>query len=74
VNDSLIDQWIEEGVRETDPILREQIYYNLQARFIEELFPLALTTSPMHLTIYVSNLKGLKQDPFKLVLKDVYFD
>lgn len=73
MNDSLVDQWIEEGLKENNPTLREEIYYKIQKRLIEELYPVILISSRISILSYVSNLKGLPPNPFKMVLKDVYF-
>ncbi|KKL57964.1 hypothetical protein LCGC14_2230140, partial [marine sediment metagenome] len=74
VNDSLLDQWIEEGVKETDPILRKQLYYQIQERLIEELYPYVWTYAKTQIYVYVSNLKGWQSRPFKFLFKTVYFD
>lgn len=73
-NDSLIDQWIEEGIRETDPSLRRQIYYQIQERIIEDLYPLVWIITEKQIFIHLSNLKGLQPNPFKISFKTVYFD
>ncbi|KKM83039.1 hypothetical protein LCGC14_1313400, partial [marine sediment metagenome] len=74
VNDSLLDQWIEEGVKETDPILRKQLYYQIQERLIEELYPYAWTYGKKQIYVYISALKGWQPHPFKFLFKMVYFD
>ena len=73
LNDTMIDEWIENGVKETDPILREKIYYNIQKRFIEEIYPVIFAFSTLDFEVYVSNLKGLHLTPFKTLLKTIYF-
>jgi len=73
VNDSLIDQWIDDGVRETDTNLREQIYFNIQKRLIEELYPVVWAFSSKNIDVYASNLGGWQPNPFKILLKTVYF-
>jgi len=60
-------------MKETNPTLREEIYYKIQKRLIEELYPVILISSRIGILSYVSNLKGLPPNPFKMVLKDVYF-
>lgn len=57
-NDSLIQQWLEEGLTETSPIVRQTIYYNIQKRLIEEAFPVLWLYSPVWYDIYRSNLRG----------------
>ncbi|MHA2131965.1 MAG: ABC transporter substrate-binding protein [Promethearchaeota archaeon] len=73
LNDSLVDQWIRKGMQETDPTLRRQIYYNIQKRLIEELYPHILCYSEFKLNIHVSDLKGYPTNPFRTILKSVYF-
>ncbi|MFX1358585.1 MAG: ABC transporter substrate-binding protein [Promethearchaeota archaeon] len=73
LNDSLITQWINEGVRETNSTERRQIYYNIQERLIEVLYPVAWTFSIIKYDVYVSNLKAYQPNPYKTLLKDAYF-
>ncbi len=72
VNDTLIQQWMEEAITETNETLRQQLYNDIQQRLIEELYPMAwLHQDKTHIT-YLSSLKGLPlNNPFKLSLKDV---
>jgi ABC-type transport system substrate-binding protein len=73
LNDSVLDHWIEDGIREIDPILREQIYYNIQKHLIEVIYPVINAISHLELEIYASNVKGWQLIPFKTLLKSVYF-
>ena len=73
LNDSDIDQWIEDGMRETDPVLREKIYFDIQKHLTEEIYPIINAISHLNLEIYYSNLKGWHLNPFKTLLKTVYF-
>ncbi|MFX1497316.1 MAG: ABC transporter substrate-binding protein [Promethearchaeota archaeon] len=72
-NVSVLDELIEEGIKETNPVLREAIYYNIQKLIIEEICPVIFTLSPRNLDIYASNLIGWQIYPFKIVFKTVYF-
>ncbi|MFX0039104.1 MAG: ABC transporter substrate-binding protein [Promethearchaeota archaeon] len=72
-NVSVIDELIEEGVKETDPVLREGIYYHIQELLIEEIVPVIFTLSPRNLDIYASNLMGWQVYPFKIVFTTVSF-
>jgi len=74
INDSLVDQWIEEGIKETDPDLRRQIYYQIQERLSEDLYPLVWLITEKQIIIHISNLKGLQPNPFKILFKTVYFE
>jgi peptide/nickel transport system substrate-binding protein len=57
-NDTIIQQWIEQGVVESNPTIRSQIYYNIQERLIEEIYPLVWLYCPVWYDIYRSNLRG----------------
>ncbi|MHA1883550.1 MAG: ABC transporter substrate-binding protein, partial [Promethearchaeota archaeon] len=74
LNDSLVDQWIEEGVQDTNPISRKKTYYKLQKRIIEELYASVWTFSLNTINIYDSRLRGWQPNPhFKNILNTVYF-
>ncbi|MFX1357992.1 MAG: ABC transporter substrate-binding protein, partial [Promethearchaeota archaeon] len=73
LNDSLIEEWMNDGIKETNTTIREQIYYNIQERIIEVLYPVAWTCSPFKYEIHVSNLKAFQPNPYKTVLKNAYF-
>ncbi|MHA1986834.1 MAG: ABC transporter substrate-binding protein [Promethearchaeota archaeon] len=57
-NDTQVQQWMEEGVIETNPLIRRQLYYNIQKRLIEEVYPFAWLYSPVWYDVYRSNLRG----------------
>jgi ABC-type transport system substrate-binding protein len=57
-NDSIVQSWMEQGLIETDPVLRNLIYYNIQKRLIEELYPVTWLYSPVWYDVYRSNLRG----------------
>jgi ABC-type transport system substrate-binding protein len=73
LNDSNLDQWIEDGMREIDPILRKQIYYNIQEHLTEVIYPVINAISNLDFDIYTSNLMGWQLIPFKTLLKTVNF-
>ena len=74
-NDAQIQEWIEEGLEETDLIAREQLYYDIQERLIEELYPCIWYYTPLAEFAYVSNLRGINYlaIPYKFLLKNAYF-
>ncbi|MHA2185558.1 MAG: ABC transporter substrate-binding protein, partial [Promethearchaeota archaeon] len=75
LNDSLIDQWIEEGVKDLNSTSRKQTYYKLQKRLIEDLYVYAWTVSFKTLGIYDSRLSGWQPNPhLKNRLGTTYFD
>jgi peptide/nickel transport system substrate-binding protein len=57
-NDTIVQEWIEEGLVETHQMQRAQIYYNLQKRLIEEVYPIALLFSSVWYDVYRLNLRG----------------
>jgi ABC-type transport system substrate-binding protein len=57
-NDTLVQQWMEEGLVESNPTLRNNIYFNIQRRLIEEVYPVAWLYSNVWYDIYRSNLRG----------------
>ncbi|MFX0176584.1 MAG: ABC transporter substrate-binding protein [Candidatus Hodarchaeota archaeon] len=73
LNDSLIIQWINDGAKETNSTEREQIYYNLQERLIEVLYPLVWTIYQLKHYVHVSNLESFQPTPYKTLLKNAYF-
>ena len=72
-NDALVQQWMEEAIEEPDPIAREQLYYQIQKRLIEEVFPAVWGQSLKNLDVYVSNLRGWQPNSMKKLFKSVYF-
>lgn len=74
LNDTLVDQWIEEAVKDTNPVSRKQTYYKIQERLIEELYVSAWTITFKRISIYDSNLRGWQPNPIaKHLFKAVYF-
>ncbi|MFX1379622.1 MAG: ABC transporter substrate-binding protein [Promethearchaeota archaeon] len=57
-NDSIVQEWMEEGLVETNLVQRAHLYYNIQKRLIEEVFPVALLYSCVWYDVYRSNLRG----------------
>ncbi|MFX1358586.1 MAG: ABC transporter substrate-binding protein [Promethearchaeota archaeon] len=73
LNDSSIFQWIDDGAKETNTTLREQIYYNIQQRLIEVLHPVVWTYSTIRYIVYISDLSAWQPNPYKILLKNAYF-
>jgi ABC-type transport system substrate-binding protein len=73
VNDTQVQEWMEEALTETDATARRQLYYKIQKRLIEEVCPNVWTTSWIRTDVYVSNLRGWYPHPFKNSFKSVYF-
>jgi peptide/nickel transport system substrate-binding protein len=73
INDAQLQIWLEQSVRETDPIARELLYYNIQERFIEEIYPWVMLYVPKLLSFHRANLRGYIPNPIKIVFKTAYF-
>lgn len=58
VNDTFVQQWMEEAIFETDPNVRRQLYYQILKRLIEEVYPNIWLHSPVYYDVMVSNLEG----------------
>ncbi len=73
VNDTLVQQWMEEAVEETNETVREQIYFNIEKRLIEEVYPVIWCEMYGTYDTYVSNLHWTP-DLGVFTIKDWYFD
>jgi hypothetical protein len=73
LNDSLIEEWMNDGIKEKNSTLREQIYYNIQERITEVLYPVTWICSLFKYEIHASNLKAFQPNPYKTLLKNAYF-
>ncbi len=57
-NDTLVQQWMEDGLVESNPTLRNNIYFNIQKRLIEKVYPVVWLYSNVWFDVYRSNLRG----------------
>ena len=73
IDDGQLKAWMDQAVRETDPIIREQLYYNIQERFIEELYPWIMLDVAKEVAWHSPNLRGFVPSRLKLALNNVYF-
>jgi len=62
VNDPYLQNLIDQGYEETDPILRKQIYDEIQRYLVEDLMPWAWGYCPKLYTAYHIDLSGYKQN------------
>ena len=76
LSDSQLDTWIEQGIIETNETLREQIYYNIQKRLVEELYPVVWTHSYIYWHVWASSVKGIPVEggQWKFILKYASFE
>ena len=72
VNDTQVQQWMEEGLEETNETAREEIYYRIQKSLIEEVYPNIWIWQWIRTDVYVSNLRGWYPNGFKDLFKFVY--
>ncbi|KKM83041.1 hypothetical protein LCGC14_1313420 [marine sediment metagenome] len=73
VNDALVQQWMEEALEETNETVREQLYFNIEKRLIEEVYPVIWIESLVYYEAHVSNLHWTP-DLGVFTIKDWYFD
>ena len=75
INDAEIQLWIEQAQIEYNSTKREELYYNIQERFIEELHPWIMLDIPKIVSIQAANVKGFNPTSmlWKVSLKTVSF-
>lgn len=73
VNDSSVQQWMEQALGEPDTNTRTQLYYDIQKRLSEEVFPLCYLYRKNYLSLYRSNVNGWQVHQFWSKFKNVYF-
>ena len=73
-NDHLTQIWMNEALSETNPTNREQVYYKIQKRLIEEVFPITFSYSSLQVCIYRANLKGWNTNSWTWPFKNIYFE
>ena len=75
-NDTEVQLWMDHALKEFNETKREQLYFNIQQRLIEELYPVLWLASPISYDIWDSDVKGIPIDgaPLRLILKFAYLD
>ncbi|MFX1477755.1 MAG: ABC transporter substrate-binding protein [Promethearchaeota archaeon] len=73
VNDTVLQELLEDALMEINATVRKQLYYKIQKRLVEEVYPNVWLNCRTRTDIYVSNLRGWYFHPFKDNLKIVYF-
>ncbi|MFX1326645.1 MAG: ABC transporter substrate-binding protein [Promethearchaeota archaeon] len=72
-NDSQVQQWMEDALQEFNETAREQLYFNIQQKIIEELNPVILLVSVISYDFWNSDIRGFPINfILKFILKDVY--
>lgn len=74
-NDTTLQQWMEEALVETNETARELLYYGIQERLIEELYPVIWYYTPLGVNVQSHNIRGIDYltAPYKVLVKNVYF-
>ncbi|MFX1573773.1 MAG: ABC transporter substrate-binding protein [Promethearchaeota archaeon] len=57
-NDTVVQQWIDKALVETDETVRKELYYKIQERLIEELYPVAWLFSGFEIDVWNSDSRG----------------
>jgi len=73
-NDTDVQQWMDQALEEFNETKREQLYFNIQQRLIEQLNPVLWLAHPMDYDIWDSDVKGIPINgaPLRLILKYCY--
>jgi len=76
LNDTDVQEWMDNALQEFDDPSREQLYFDIQQRLIEELNPVAWLVNPIRYDIWDSDVKGIPTDgaPLRFILKYAYID
>ncbi len=74
VNDTLVQQWMEEALEETDEAERALLYYKIQKRLIEEVYPYVWIQSSIFNNVHVSNLQDWTLNLYINDYKSAYLD
>ncbi len=75
VNDTLAQQWMDDAIIETNEIARGQLYYNIQKRLIEEVYPVIWTYTEGYCAVHGPKLTGINYylAPYKMLFKYAHF-
>jgi ABC-type transport system substrate-binding protein len=73
INDELVQEWMEEALEETNQKLRSRLYYQIQKRLVEEVFPMCYLFHKKNLNIYRTSIKDVGVNPFGSIYKDISF-
>ena len=77
-NDTYVQQWMDEALIETDEMVRKELYYKIQERLIEEVYPMAWLFSTIQYDVWKSDSRGWENlgnwmNKISGVLKYFYF-
>ena len=74
--DAQVEDWLNQGLIERNETARRQIYYDIQKRLIEDLYPVIWTHTNIDWEIWASNVKGIPLEgvPYTFILKYAYLE
>ena len=72
VNDSLIQGWLDNASKEINFAARAQLYYQIQERLIEEVFPMLWIHNEQTVDAYLSDMHDV--DVHTYIFKNIYFE
>jgi len=74
-NDTLVQNWLDAAVEETNSTAREQLYYQIQERLIEHLYPVVWLGASIVYFAHGSNVVGIPQGghAYRILFKKGYF-
>jgi ABC-type transport system substrate-binding protein len=71
VNDSLIQQWLDDASKEINSATRDLLYYQIQERLIEEVYPMLWIHNEQTVDCYLSNIHDV--DVHTYIFKNINF-
>jgi len=63
VNDAQLQEWMSQGLTETDPAARRDLYYTMQEYIVETLCPWVFLYVPLSRGIWSMDLNGIQRNP-----------
>lgn len=74
VNDTMTQIWLDQATGEFNTTLRRELYYNIQKRLIEEVYPFVVAFSSKLTDIYRTNITGWYSNFFTMPFKTIRFN
>ncbi|MFX0027801.1 MAG: ABC transporter substrate-binding protein [Candidatus Hermodarchaeota archaeon] len=74
-NDTEIQQWMDAAVEESNSTARGELYYQIQERLIEQLYPVIWLSASTVYFAHASNVRGIPQEghAFRILFKEGFF-
>ncbi|MHA1883554.1 MAG: ABC transporter substrate-binding protein [Promethearchaeota archaeon] len=74
-NDTLVQQWMDAANEESNSTARGQLYYQIQERLIEQLYPVVWLSAGTTYFAHASTVRGIPQvgHAYRIHFKDGYF-